>query len=252
MDCVKSAVIEAGKILKDNYFSSFKFHEKEKGHLAADVDLNVELFLKERLFRADPSAGFYGEETEGAGVAGQRWIVDSLDGTANFIFGVPYFCTSVALEKNGTVSLAIVYNPVTDELFEASDEMPGAYCNGVPIEVSTVDRLKDARIVFGFSADYRNIHRYHSEWGIVFDSCQKGLGLLSPAMNLCNLARGRTDAFIDFGCSMEGQAAGGYILQKAGGQLLNYDRCKWNHCETGIVAMNGSLELYKQGLLVEM
>lgn len=249
---LKSVVIEAGKILKDNYFSSFKIHEKEKGHLAAEVDLNVELFLKEQLFRVDPSAGFYGEETGGAGMARQRWIVDSLDGTANFIFGVPYFCTSVALEKDGVVSLAMVYNPVTEELFEASDEIPGAYCNGRPIEVSTVDRMMDARIVFGFSANYRNIHRYHSEWGMVFDSCQKGLGLLSPAMNLCNVARGRIDAFIDFGCSMEGQAAGGYILQKAGGQLLNYDKCKWDHCETGIVATNGCLELQNQSLLVEM
>lgn len=199
MEHVKSAVIEAGKILKDNYSTSSKIHE-----------------------------------------------------TANFIFGVPYFCTSVALEKNGVISLALVYNPVAEELFEASDEMPGAYCNGIPIEVSTIGRLKDARVVFGFSANYRNINRYHSEWGMAFDNCLKGLGLLSPAMNLCNVARGRTDAFIDFGCSMEGQAAGGYILQKAGGQLLNYNKCKWDHCETGIVATNGNIELHSLSSLVEM
>lgn len=252
MEHVKNAVIEAGKILKDSYFTSFKSHEKQKGHLTADVDLKVELFLKEQLFKADPAIDFYGEENGGPEVTGQRWIVDSLDGTANFIFGVPYFCTSVALERDGAISLALVYNPVTEELFEASDEMPGAYCNGMPIEVSAVDRLRDARIVFGFSANYRNINRYHSEWGQAFDSCQKGLGLLSPALNLCNVARGRTDAFVDFGCSMEGQAAGGYILQKAGGQVLGYNKDRWNHCKTGIVATNGSLELYSISSLIEM
>ncbi|NJD03470.1 MAG: hypothetical protein FIA99_12950 [Ruminiclostridium sp.] len=65
-------------------------------------------------------------------------------------------------------------------------------------------------------------------------------------MNLCNVARGRIDAFIDFGCSMEGQAAGGYILQKAGGKILNYDKSSWNHCETGIIGTNGRLEVWKE------
>ena len=60
---------------------------------------------------------------------------------------------------------------------------------------------------------------------------------------MCNVARGRIDAFIDFGCSMEGQAAGGFILQKAGGLLSNYDKSPWNHFETGIIACNGFLNI---------
>lgn len=243
MDEIKKVIVEAGKILKNKYFSSFTVHEKEKGHLAADADMEVELFLKEQLNNIDPSIGFYGEETGGTESARQRWIVDSLDGTANFIFGVPYFCTSIALEKGGKILLAMVYNPMTEELFEACGEKPGAYCNGSPVLVSATNRLQDARVAFGFSANFKNISKYHSEWGTVFDNCQKGLGLLSPAMNLCNVARGRIDAFIDFGCSMEGQAAGGYILKKAGGKVLNYDKSSWNHCETGVIAINGSLEV---------
>lgn len=245
MDGVREIIIEAGKILKDKYNSSFLVHEKEKGHLAADVDMEVELFLKEQLYKIDSSIEFYGEETGGVESCKQRWIVDSLDGTANFIFGVPYFCTSIALEREGRIILAAIYNPVTEELFEASEEKSGAFCNGVPIHVSTTSLLYEARVVFGFSANFKNINRYHSEWGTVFDVCLKGLGLLSPAMNLCNVARGRIDAFIDFGCSMEGQAAGGYILQKAGGKISNYDRSPWNHYETGIVGTNGHLKVMK-------
>lgn len=243
MDEIRKIIVEAGKILRDKYFSSFTVHEKEKGHLAADVDMEVELFLKERLYKIDSSIGFYGEETGGTESGKQRWIVDSLDGTANFIFGVLYFCTSIALEKEGKITLAVVYNPITEELFEAYEEKSGAFCNGIPIHVSATNRLHEAKVVFGFSANFKNINRYHSEWGTVFDSCLKGLGLLSPAMNLCNVARGRIDAFIDFGCSMEGQAAGGYILKKAGGQILNYDKSSWNHCETGAIATNGCLEV---------
>lgn len=151
-----------------------------------------------------------------------------MDGTANFIFGVPYFCTYIALEKKGKITLAAVYNPITEELFETYEGKFGVFCNGVPINVSDIKLLQNARVVFGFSANFKNINRYHSEWSSVFDNSLKGLGLLSPAMNLCNVARGRTDAFIDFGCSQEGQIAGGYILEKAGGKILNYDKSQWN------------------------
>lgn len=119
MDEIRKNIVEAGKKLKDKYFSSFMIKEKEKGHLAADVDMEVELFPKEQLYKIDSSIGFYGEETGGTESGKQRWIVDSLDGTANFIFGVPYFCTSIALEREGRITLAVVYNPVTEELFEA-------------------------------------------------------------------------------------------------------------------------------------
>jgi fructose-1,6-bisphosphatase/inositol monophosphatase family enzyme len=238
MQEIKKAILEAGKILKDRYFCSFTVHEKEKGHLAADVDMEVELFLKEQLYKIDPSIGFYGEETGGIEHGTKRWIVDALDGTANFIFGVPYFCTSIALEEEGKITFAMVYNPITEELFEACEEKSGALCNGIQINVSTANQICESRVVFGFSANFKYINRYHTEWGDVFDGCLKGLGLLSPAMNLCNVARGRTDAFIDFGCSMEGQAAGGYILEKAGGKILNYDKSPWNHCEKGIIAAN--------------
>lgn len=88
--------------------------------------------------------------------------MDSLDGTTNFIFGVPYFCTSIALEREGRIIFAAVYSPVTEELFEAYEEKSGAFCNGVPIHVSTTSLLYEARVVFGFSANFKNIDRYHS------------------------------------------------------------------------------------------
>ncbi len=239
---IKEIILQAGGILKDRYYGSYTVHEKEKGHLAAAADMEVELFLKEQLYKLDSSIGFYGEEMGGADSEGSRWIVDSLDGTANFIFGVPHFCTSIAMEREGRIVTASVYNPITQELFEASEDSHGALCNGIPMHVSTVCLLNKAKVVFGFSANFKNISRYRDEWRNVFDGCLKGMGLLSPAMNLCNVARGRIDAFIDFGCSMEGQAAGGYILHKAGGKLLNYDRSRWEHTKQGVMASNGYLE----------
>lgn len=240
---LRAIIFKAGIILKSRYYSSFSVHEKEKGHLAADAELEVEIYLKEQLKKLDASIGFYGEESGGDEESQQRWIVDSLDGTANFIFGVPYFCTSIALEKNRKIVCGLVYCPITEELFEAYEDENLALCNGKEMHVSTISKLIESKVVFGFSANFKNIIRYHSEWGNVFDGCLKGMGLLSPALNLCNVARGRTEAFIDFGASMEGQAAGGFILQKAGGKLSNYDRSPWNHYETGIISTNENLEV---------
>lgn len=240
---VKKIVFEAGKILKKRYIDSFSVYEKEKGHLATDVDTEVEIYLKEKLYDLDSSIRFYGEDSKGSDNSDRRWIVDSLDGTANYIFGVSYFCTSIALECKGKITYSAVYNPISEEYFEASEYREGAFCNGQKISVSHKKLLHESKIVFGFSANYGNIERYHSEWTNIFDGCLKGLGLLSPAMNLCNVARGRTEAFIDFGCSMEGQAAGGYILEKAGGNVLNYDQSSWDHSIKGIIGMNDSMEL---------
>ena len=240
---LRDIVEKAGLILKSKYFSSFSIREKERGHLVSNTDLEVEMFLKKQLKKIDSSIGFYGEETGGDEECLQRWIVDSLDGTANFIFGVPYFCTSIALEKNKRIVCGLIYSPITEEIFEAYEDENSAFCNGKEIYVSTVSKLDESKTVFGFSANYKNINRYHSEWRLAFEGCLKGMGLLSPAMNLCNVARGRTDAFIDFGASMEGQAAGGFILQKAGGALLDYDGSPWNHHKTGIVGTNGHLEV---------
>ncbi len=77
----------------------------------------------------------------------------------------------------------------------------------------------------------------------MFDNSKKGMPLISPALTLCNIARGRIDAFLDFQCSMEGQSAGALILKNAGGKLWNYDFIEYDHRIKGIIATNGNLLL---------
>ena len=95
--------------------------------------------------------------------------------------------------------------------------------------------------MFGFSANYDNITRYYQEWPHAFGSSRKGLGALAPALNLCNLARGRIDAFIDCGSAMEGHAAGALIAAQAGGTVTNYDGTPWDHSSQGVVATNSQV-----------
>lgn len=240
---VKDLVLESGKYLRKNFLLDTSSYEKEKGHLTTKFDLEIEKNYKENLSSKYPDIKFFGEELGGIKDSQARWIVDSLDGTVNYIFGIPYFCTSIALEINNKILLGIVYNPISNELYESYSDTPYAYLNEDIINTSNESNINNARGIFGFSANFNNINKYYKDWKFLMENYKKGLGMLSPALNICNVARGRIDFFIDFGCSMEGQSAAAFILKKAGGFLLDYDKSHWNHKNTGIIATNNKLQL---------
>ncbi len=233
---------DAGRVLNDRFRRSVSYEEQTPHDLVTEVDRQVETILISRIRQVSDCQCFYSEEAGVVGTAeASRWILDPLDGTANFVFGVPHFGISVALEHQGQVVEAWVYNPVSEEMFHTSRDAGGSFLNGEPITVSDTSRWDVALVAFGFSATMENIRRYHEDWPDVFDRCRKGLGLLAPSLNICNVARGRIDAFIDFGSSMEGHAAAALVLQNAGGIARDYDGVDWDHTTRGIVATNVGL-----------
>lgn len=121
MKNIKLIILEAGKLLKDSCFSTREIETKSKFDLVTETDMEIELFLKERLAEIDSEIGFFGEElgqTDNNKI--KRWIVDPIDGTAYFIFGIPYFSISVALEFENEIIEAHVYNPISEEYFFTS------------------------------------------------------------------------------------------------------------------------------------
>lgn len=118
-----------------------------------------------------------------------------------------------------------------------------SFLNDEEIKVSETEDISDALIAFGFSVNYENITKYYNNWRYIFENCKKGMPLITPALTICNVARGRIECFIDFGCSMEGHAAAALILKNAGGQVFNYDFSDWDHKRKGIIATNGKINL---------
>ena len=235
-------VSEAGELLKARYRKTQRYETKARYELVSEADTEVEALIIKRLRSAYPDDAMYSEESgETVGASTSRWIVDPIDGSANFIAGVSYFAISIAREQGGAVVEGYVFNPVSDELYHATRESEGASLNGEPISVSTTTEIEDALVAFGFSAKMAAITEYHTRWRHVFEYCRKGLPLIVPSLTICNVARGRLDAFIDFGCSMEGQAAASLILAKAGGVIRNYDLSDYDHRTTGAVAANATL-----------
>lgn len=245
MNDIRKLIVEAGGVLKDRFYHIITHKTKAKHDLVSDVDLEIEKLVSDKLRTLNPEIAIYSEEKgRQYEVSGnKRWILDPIDGTANFIFGIPYFSISLALEENDEITQGYVYNPITDEFYHSSLDSGKSYINNSEICTSTTSAIESALFVFGFSANYKNIERYHKDWLRFFDNCRKGLGLLSPSLNICNVARGRFDCFVDFGSSMEGQAAASLILKNAGGALMNYDLSNWQYKITGVVASNGNIKL---------
>jgi fructose-1,6-bisphosphatase/inositol monophosphatase family enzyme len=234
-------LLDVGQRITAFYGERSRGDLKEPGELVTAVDTEADRLLVEAIRSLYPDHGVFSEESGGSAASTRRWIVDPLDGTTNLLFGVPHFGISLAREVDGVVVQGLVYNPMTEELFYADVESRGAYLNGQKIHVSQTAKREEALVALGFSATYRNIRRYYEEWPAAFDSTRKAVGLLAPALNLCNVAAGRIDAFIDFGSSVEGHAAAAFLVERAGGLVMNYDRSRWDHRSRGVVATNGAL-----------
>ena len=244
---VIAALLDAGDMMRAAFSRPVSHGEKARYELVTEVDKQVDAVISARLKSRYPNRPVYSEESGGRhAAAGDRWILDPLDGTANFVFGVPHFGVSLSLEDTRGIAQAYAYNPIAEEFYYTHRGLGASLLNGRPIRVSQTVALSEAVVVMGFSANFPNIQRYHDEWPHLFQRSRKALGLLSPALNLCNVARGRIDAFIDFGSNMEGHAAGALIVANAGGVVANYDHSPWDHLSEGVIAWNGRLETFER------
>lgn len=244
MSAIEEAVRHAGRILKEGYHASRAYTEKERGHLRSEYDLKSNTYLVGEISRIYPNDTVFSEEAETEfGNSSTRWLVDPMDGSAYFIFGEPYFSVSVARETGGRVVEAHVYNPMTDEYYYTDESIGMSYLNGATIHVSQIANLAESLVAFGFSANMHAIRRYYDEWRPVFEGCRKGIAWICPALSICNVARGRLEAFIDFGSSTEGQAAASLILPNAGGSAMNYPSGEYDHHAKGGVFTNGQIDL---------
>jgi fructose-1,6-bisphosphatase/inositol monophosphatase family enzyme len=239
---IQKILFQAGTVLKERYFLTQNVYEKQRWELVTETDLEIERMLIDRLGQVFKGDGFMGEECgTQSGDTGRVWIIDPIDGTTNFVMGKPYFSISLALEEDGQIVEGYVYNPVSDELYCSTSTSGKTFLNGDEITVSQTADIENALIAFGFSAKMSAIQRYYQDWPTLFESCRKGVGWIAPALTLCNVARGRVDAFFDFGASTYGQAAGSIILKNAGGKLLNYDATEYSHHTVGVIGTNTGL-----------
>ena len=204
--------------------SGFEVHDKgSRENLVTSSDIAVQHFLTERLGELLPGSGFLCEEEDLADV-GHRdvWIIDPIDGTANYARGNENCCISVALVRGGILTAGVVYSPWRDELY-CAEKGAGAFCNGKPIHVS--GRSYEDGILFTAMSTYRKeFARPCSD--IIFDifmDCNDFRRSGSAAVELCLMAAGQAELYFEMRLMPWDYAAASVILEEAGGAICSFD-----------------------------
>lgn len=206
------------------------------------LDKETQALIVEELLSALPDTAILGEEGNcGQKQASHLWIVDPLDGTVNFYYGIPIFCVSIALQVNGALVLGCVYDPMQDECYTAIAG-EGAFCNSRPIAVSKRSKMEQAAVFMGHGR-----HDGSGEAGIrrfahVSARVRKMRILGSAAISLCYIASGRLDAYVEGLISLWDFAAAKVILEEAGGRLEFTPRDE-DGIKGAVMAWNGLLPL---------
>jgi myo-inositol-1(or 4)-monophosphatase len=202
-----------------------KVSTKSPNDFVTEVDQAAEQAIIETLLTAYPGHGILAEESgrsHGAKDSDYVWIIDPLDGTTNFIHGLPVYAVSIGLAFKGQVQQAVVYDPSRNDLFYASKGR-GAYLNDKRLRVSKRSRLQESLVGTGFP--FRkgdNLKRYLHMFEAVMQNCA---GLRRPgaaALDLCYVAAGYYDGFFETGLNPWDVAAGSLLITEAGGLIGNF------------------------------
>ncbi|MEN9764860.1 MAG: hypothetical protein RL397_815 [Pseudomonadota bacterium] len=205
-----------------------RISRKDRNDFVTEVDEACERVIIETLTQAYPSHGFLGEESGLTGASASSkaseyvWVIDPLDGTTNFIHGMPVYCVSIGLLHKGQVTQAVVYDPSRDELFVAS-KGKGAFLNDRRIRVSKQDRLEGALVGTGFP--FKRQAQIDLYLSMFKEISEKAAGLRRPgaaAIDLAYVAAGRYDAFFEMGLMPWDAAAGSLLITEAGGFVGNF------------------------------
>jgi len=255
--CAVEAARAAGKMMRDNLRSTKKVNEATPHDIKLELDVRCQKRIERTLRHAFPTIPILGEE----GILGDpqapwRWVVDPIDGTVNFFYGIPHACVSIALQAGEEMGgarirtprragggqfhsiVGVVYDPFCDELWTAVRGGP-AHLNGRRIRVSGRRTLAESIVALGFAKERSTMEKVLPAFDGLIHRVRKIRIMGSAALSLVYVATGRMDAYVEYGLRLWDIAAGGLIIECAGGEF-------WHRPVAGdyayqIVASNGLL-----------
>ena len=242
INIAEKAAFKAGGVLMRLQKQVHTLHviKKKENDFASIADQAAEQAIIEVISKAHPEHAILGEE---GGLIGNKesdhiWIIDPLDGTTNFLHGIPHYCVSIALEVKGVIQHGLIHDPIRDETFYAS-KGHGAYLNESRLRVDIKANLKDAVIATGFPFRKREVfNRYMLQFKSIFKSVGDIRRAGSAALDLAYVAAGRVDGFWEMGLEKWDMAAGALIVNEAGGDCKDF-KLKNNYLDNGnIIAGN--------------
>ncbi len=243
-----TAARAAGKMMRDNLNKAKKINEASQHDIKLDLDVRCQKRIEQTLRKAFPTIPILGEE----GILGDpeapvRWVVDPIDGTVNFTYGIPHACVSIALQQHVPGSefqvssspksvgklktrnskperhpfesiVGVVYDPFTDEMWTAIRGQP-ARLNGKVIHVSDRKKLKEAIVALGFAKQRSTLNKMLPVFNDLIHRVRKVRIMGAAALALVYVGTGRMDAYLEYGLRLWDIAAGGLIVECAGGEF---------------------------------
>ncbi len=246
INVIVRAADRAARGLKRDFGEVENLQVSRKGpsDFVSAADLRAEETLRQELAKARPGFGFLMEESgtrHGNPEAEQRWIVDPLDGTTNFLHGLPHFAVSIALEERGEITAGVVYDPIKEELFWAEKGI-GAYLGDQRLRVSGRRSLSDCLLATGIPFQgHGDAARFSRELAGAMAVTAGVRRWGTASLDLAYVAAGRYDGFWEWGLSAWDFAAGWLLVREAGGFVTEMDGSSLALDSGSLLAANGGL-----------
>jgi myo-inositol-1(or 4)-monophosphatase len=235
---------DAGAILNDRLGRALQVSNKGDIDLVTEADLASEKLIIERINSHYPRHAILAEESGASedelasGKSDWKWIIDPLDGTTNYAHGYPCFCVSIALERAGAIEVAVIYDPMRDEMF-AAERGQGATLNDRRIRVSAVEDLNSAMLCTGFPYNVRERLDFARDFANFTMEAQAVRRDGSAAIDLAYIACGRFDGFWEDGLKPWDVAAGVLLIEEAGGRVSDFTGSALDIYSPKVLASNG-------------
>ena len=242
LEAAKEAAQAAGALLRSHFEKPLTVNATTAHDIKLEVDVLTQNLITKILLRHFPEHALYGEE----GIVGDQssdhqWVVDPLDGTVNYFYGIPHFCVSIALRFRGEIVVGVIYDPIRDELWSGEKGQP-PLLNGREFHVSERAALAESVISVGLSKTSATIDAGLPLLQEMVHRVRKCRMLGSAALDMAYVACGRLDAYIEQGISLWDIAAGWLLVEAAGGRVEMQPHAD-RPDKFSIVASNGLLEL---------
>jgi myo-inositol-1(or 4)-monophosphatase len=242
LDFLVPVVREVGTFLLQSLGNAQSIQFKGRANLVTEMDRRSEEHLIRAIRAQYPGHALLSEEAGALpGDAGQpEWILDPIDGTTNYVHGLPYFCVALALRQGPQLQAGMVYHPYVDELYWAERGL-GAFMNDRPLHVSATPVLDDALLTTGFPSDLSRAPDTNIEHFLALMPKTRAIRRMgSASLDLCNVAAGRLDGFWQPTMLVWDVAPGAIIIEEAGGRVTDFAGNTGLY-EGSIAASNGKI-----------
>ena len=242
LDAAMEAARAAGKLLRRQFEQPQHVNAREAHDIKLEIDVQTQDMITDSLLKKFPQHALYGEEgLVGDQTAEHQWVVDPLDGTVNYFYGIPHFCTSIALRLQSEIIVGVIYDPIRDEMWTAQKGKTPEL-NGRPIRVSERSEIAEAVVSVGLSKSGVTIASGLPLLQDMVHRARKCRLLGSAALDMAYVACGRFDAYIEQGISLWDIAAGFILVETAGGKVEMRPREDMKD-KYSIIASNGVIDL---------